>query len=396
MRRLGYVALALAAAGACVARASPADCNAPARSPSLVIPLPTSPFSVAPTADGCWLFVSGTGNGGGKPGVIVLKREGGNIHQTGMVPLQSGATGMTLSHDGKLLVVAATQFIDFLDVEALISGKGKALLGSIADSDAGDIYANITSDDKVLFVSEESLAAIKVIDLPKARANGFQASAVIGRIPVGIAPIALTFSQDGKRLFTTSELAAPAWGWPAACKPEGRGGDGPIRNPEGAVVVIDVARAATDPANSVVARVPAGCSPVRMAQSPAGDRIYVTARNSNAVLAFDTAKLVSDPEHARLSSAPVGTAPVPVAVIDGGLRVVAGDSDRFNGGNTPQSLTVLDVEKDGTLRTAGLIPAGSFPREMAVSNDGRTLFLTNFRSKSLQVVDLANLPLERK
>jgi hypothetical protein len=42
----------------------------------------------------------------------------------------------------------------------------------------------------------------------------------------------------------------------------------------------------------------------------------------------------------------------------------------------------------------GIIPAGSFPREMAVSADGRTLFLTNFGSNSLQVMDVAHLPID--
>ena len=54
---------------------------------------------------------------------------------------------------------------------------------------------------------------------------------------------------------------------------------------------------------------------MRMAISPDGHRIYVTARNSNAVEALDTAKLLADPDHARVGMAPVGEAPVPVAVI---------------------------------------------------------------------------------
>jgi DNA-binding beta-propeller fold protein YncE len=43
--------------------------------------------------------------------------------------------------------------------------------------------------------------------------------------------------------------------------------------------------------------------------------------------------------------------------------------------------------------TLGTIPAGAFPREMAVSADGRTLFLTNFGSQSLQAIDIGNLPI---
>jgi DNA-binding beta-propeller fold protein YncE len=388
-----WTLFALAAAGAIAASAQQADCNAPAPSPSVTIALPANPFVVAPTRDGCWLFVAMVDKG--KGAVAVLQRDSGRVKLVRTVPLPSGATGMSLTHDGKLLVVAAGSSVDLLDTGRLISGSGEALLGSFSDGDrASSIYANVTADDKLLFVSDESKATITVVDLAKARANGFKDSAIIGRIPVGRAPIALTFSSDGKWLYTTSEVAADDWHWPAACKPEGRAADAPISNPEGAVIVVDVARAATDPAHAVMVRIPAGCSPVRMAMSPGGDRIYVTARNSNAVLTFDTAKLVSDPEHAKLGAVPVGPAPVPVAVIDGGRKVVAGNSNRFAGGNQPQNLTVMDAAKmqDGAAAVLGTIPAGAFPREMAVSTDGRTLFLSNFGSQSLQVIDIANLP----
>lgn len=48
--------------------------------------------------------------------------------------------------------------------------------------------------------------------------------------------------------------------------------------PEGAIIIVDVERAKTDPARSVVSRVPAACGPARIAMSPSGNRIYVTAR----------------------------------------------------------------------------------------------------------------------
>ena len=158
-------------------------------------------------------------------------------------------------------------------------------------------------------------------------------------------------------------------------------------------MVIDVTRAERDPEHAVDSRVPAGCSPVRMAISPAGDRVYVTSRNSNAVVAFDEAKLISDPAHARLGMAAVGAAPVPIAVVSNGKLVVAGNSNRFAGGGEAQSLTLLDAAKfQGNQDAAiGSIPAGAFPREMRVSSDGRTLFLTNFGSNSLQVMDVDKL-----
>jgi DNA-binding beta-propeller fold protein YncE len=133
-----------------------------------------------------------------------------------------------------------------------------------------------------------------------------------------------------------------------------------------------------------------------MAISPDGGRIYVTVRNNNAVEFFDTAKLVSDPDHSRLGMEPVGEATVPVAVVDGGKKVVVGNSNRFAAGNSPQTLSVVDAAKieQGADASLGTIPAGAFPRELSVSTDGHTLFLTNAGSSSLQVMDIDRLPVE--
>jgi len=392
------VALTLLATALTVtAQAQTGDCNAPAPSPSVTLPLPAAPFMVVPSKDGCWVFVSLTGRGENS-GIAVLKRSGGKIELVRVVPFPSSPTGITLTHDGQLLIGAATTLTVIADVRKMTEGAPDAVAGSIGGG-RGSIYANTTDDDRLLFVAEENGQSITVIDLERARRNGYAPDAVIGKVPVGLAPIALTLSPDNKWLYTTSQLALPDWNWPKACKPEGAPvPDSVITNPEGAVIVIDVRRAKTDPAHAVAARVPAGCSPVRMTSSPKGDRIYVSARNSNAVLEFDTAKLVSDGAHAMVGIAPVGDAPVPVMTVDKGRRLIVGNSNRFAGRGGPQSLTVLDTAKisQGLAAVQGIVPAGSFPREMAVSSDQRTLFLTNFGSNSLQVLDIDHLPIDPK
>jgi DNA-binding beta-propeller fold protein YncE len=339
-----------------------------------------------------------TGGRGARPGIAVVKRSGGKLNLEHTVDLTLAPTGIVLTHDGKLLIAAAAQEALFIDTGKLMKGDTDAVVGSIGGG-RGAIYANVTPDDKTLFVSQENGGSITVIDLERARREGFKDDAVIGQIPVGLAPIALTFSPDAKYLYTTSELAAPDWNWPKACKREGSPApDTALVNPEGAVVVIDVARARTDPAHAVLTRVPAGCSAVRIAMSPSGDRIYVTTRNSNAVVAFDTSKLISDAAHAQVAKAPTGDAPVPVAVVDQGRKVIAGNSNRFAAGNAPQSLVVLSAANfdKGAGAVLGIIPAGAFPREMRVSADERTLFLTNFGSNSLQMLDISRLPIESK
>jgi DNA-binding beta-propeller fold protein YncE len=306
---------------------------------------------------------------------------------------------MALTHDGKLLIAAALDKLLFFDVQKLIAGSGDPIAGSFRDGpQESSIYVNVSPDDKLLFASEERSQSITVIDLDRARRNGFNASAVLGTIPTGQKPIALTFSFDGKWLYTTSQVARPEWNWPKACKKEGedaKSGQPKMVNPEGAVVVVDVERARSAPKESVAARIPAGCSPVRLALSPKGDRLYVTARNSNAVLAFDAAQLLSDGEHARLGMTPVGEAPVSLVVVEDGRRVVVGNSNRFGHSHSEQSLTVLDTAKmeagGGSGAEVNEIPAGAFPREMIVSADGKALLWTNFGSDSLQVLSEAQL-----
>jgi len=148
----------------------------------------------------------------------------------------------------------------------------------------------------------------------------------------------------------------------------------------------------------VVAKTPAGCDAVRAAVSPKGDRLYVTSRASNQVLTFDTEKLRTDTAHALIRATTVGAAPVPVAVVNGGKTVLAGNSNRFGGGGGPETLTVLDAAKieSGEDAAIGTIATGAFPREMDVSSDGRTLFLTNAASRSLQMIDLERIPVRQR
>ena len=365
----------------------------------IYIAVPGRPFGAAMSHDGNWIFVAIVGDREGKNGVALIRNDNGKFTLQRTADLGDWPAGIVLTHDGKNLIEAMGDSVLVLDTGRLISGEPKPVVAKINDGDqAGSIYVNVTADDKILFMSNEGAATISVIDLEQVRTHGFDARAVIGRIPVGLAPIALTFSPDGRWLYTTSEEASPNWNWPATLKPEDAGPEqANMRVPAGAVVVVDVSRARTDPVHSVIAHVPAGSSPVRMAISPDGGRIYVTARGENALLVFDIAKLRSDPDHALLARETVGTAPVPVAVIQEGKIVVVGNSNRFNRNSRAETLTVLDSARLGHgAAVIGTIPCGSFPREMCISADGKTLCVTNFRSSTLEIIDAKNPPIERK
>jgi DNA-binding beta-propeller fold protein YncE len=84
-----------------------------------------------------------------------------------------------------------------------------------------------------------------------------------------------------------------------------------------------------------------------------------------------------------------------VAVVHGGRTVIVTNSNRFAGSaDDKQTLTVIDASRveQGAAAIIGSIPAGAFPREMRVTSDGRTLILTNFGSRTIQMIDLARIP----
>ena len=176
--------------------------------PVAIVELPGNPFQAIPTADGCHVFVSLVGPiepgdprraplpGAPPGGVAVVSRVGGAPSLTRVVRLDGSPWGMVLTHDGRLLIVASDDRVAFIDSVRLLNGASDAILGYLNDAPmAGRFYANVTPDDRWLFLSDESTRTISVVDLVKARVSAFDRSAVIGQIPVGRAPIALTFSS---------------------------------------------------------------------------------------------------------------------------------------------------------------------------------------------------------
>ncbi len=401
MRIAALPALLLGLSGAL--RAQGGGCDRPLARPISYLRLPAHPFQAIPTSDGCWIFVALPAKGAPEPGarpkgkrhllapgrIALVHRTGGELKLVRTLAIEGSPWGMVLTHDGKLLVVADDDRMAFIDVPELISGAAHPTVHYVVDAPLGRTYANVTKDDRYAFFSDETAGTITVFDLAKARRSGFGPQDIVGKIPAGISPVALVFSPEERYLYATIEVAPRRWHWPGVCRawlPSVT-----RRHPEGAILVIDVKRAESDPARSVVGTVPAGCSPVRLVTSPTGDTAWVTARRDNAVLAFDTKDLLRDTTHALIGRVPVGTAPVGIAVVQGGRKVVATISNRFAAGPArPQSLAVIDVARlgSGAGAISDTVPAGGFPRELRLLPDGRTLLVTNYASETLEAVDL--------
>jgi DNA-binding beta-propeller fold protein YncE len=298
---------------------------------------------------------------------------------------------MALTHDGTILIIADGNRVAFIDTAQLISGKRNPILGYWSDGAkfAGRVYVTVTSDDAYLFVSDEFANTITVLRLSRVTTSQFSVPTSVGRIPVGDGPIAVTLASDEKHLFVTTLSMQPSSGWSPECQPDKR--------PQGAIFVVDVGTAKKDPRHSVVAAVGAGCEPARLVLSPQGGVAYVSARGDNSLLAFDTAKLVQDPARALLGKVPTGTSPIGIVVIDNGNKVVVANSNRFGSSlSAHQTLSVIDAKRidAGSAATLGSIPAGEFPREIALSSYLQTLFVVNAGSNNLEVIDLARLPMD--
>jgi len=362
------------------------ECNQAMANPMVRVMLPGSPFTALSSADGCWLFVSLTQP---HPEVAVIARGNGGLTLKRVVSLPGWPMGMTLTHDGKVLIVADGPNVVFLDVGQLTTGNDNAILGywGIPGVRPGSIYVSVTDDDRYVFVSNEALGTISVIDLAQTRRSRFAQVRLVGSIAAGTGPLGIAFSPDKRFLFATV-LTVQGLGWSNRCSPE----NDPAAvadHPEGAVVVMDMKLATSNPAQSVLRRVPAGCSPARIVASRETGRVYVTARGSNELLSFTERELCGSGGGSRGEHMTVGQSPVGVALVDGGRKVVVAGSDRFHTSPSASALYVVDSAQIGSNRTpVGSIPSQGFPREIRATADGRTLLVTNFDGGSLQIVDL--------
>jgi hypothetical protein len=388
--------------GAVISRDAGAQCRPRSAETIVRVPLPGRAFHAVATRDGCWVFVSlQEGPDSARAGVAVVSLAGDAPAVARTVPGPprvtgfpfSGAFGLALTHDDRVLIVTSPDRLSFYDVGRLTSGAPEPLLG-VKQSEgepAGYFHGAITADDRILLVSNHAQTSITVFDLADARRSAFHTFPVIGKIPTGFGPGSIAASADGRRLFAITQIADTGWHWPNACRAPGAPATAAPNHARGAVHVIDATLAAADPSHSVIATVEAGCDPVRLVLSPTNDRVYVTARGDNALLAFDTQRLVADSAHALVGTLATPPGPVGVAVLDDGRRIAVANSIRFLGPRfaaDSEMVTLFDAVAIARGRGAviGSIPSGGGPVDLTLTSDGSVLFVPNFEPKALTLV----------
>ncbi|WHZ20862.1 MAG: hypothetical protein OJF55_003011 [Rhodanobacteraceae bacterium] len=374
----GFVWLAFCLS--CVSAAYGAACPAPANASSVA--LPEHPFGMAVSTDGCWMFVAMAGKPGGA--IAVLHDENGSFSIKQTVKLRGDGDGEALTHDGKLLFVAEGRDVAAFDVADLEQASANPLIGYLKTGrDTGAVYVITNLDDSLLFVSEEHSRSLGVYDLRKWSADGFRGDPLIGSVPTAWAPVGLALSPDGRWLYVTSQVALPQWGFPSTCKPEARV---EREHSQGLLERVDIAEAAAHPDRSVAGGVQAGCNPVRVAVSPDGAWLWVTARDSNALLRIPASSLTSKSD-ITVSSFDVGGSPVGVAVRPDGDQVWVALSNRFaKAGHDNKGRELVGLigtnNPDASVNTVSE-PAAGFPRELMFLPDGATLAVGLFQDNRI-------------
>jgi DNA-binding beta-propeller fold protein YncE len=286
--------------------------------------------------------------------------------------------GETLTRDGRYLLAATGGGAVVVSVARAEQGSPGAVLGTLSDPTGGlgATQVAVSPDGAYAFVTLEDSQRAAVFNLRRALTRGFGPADYVGSIPLGDAPVGMAVSPDGRWLYATSEVALRTQG------------------EQGTLTVISLPRAETDPAASVVATVAAGCNPVRVVTSAGGREVWVTARASDDLLCFSAAALRAEPARALVAVVRVGEAPVGLTLVRDGSLVVVTDSNRFNAPGAKADLSVVDVAAALAGRPAviGHIPAGLFPREMALVPGGQRLLVSNYASGQLEAISVPSIP----
>ncbi|KAN0096741.1 putative isomerase YbhE [Hyaloscypha variabilis] len=288
--------------------------------------------------------------------------------------------GLAITRNKKTMYLSVGPGPIAVDVEKAVAGAANPIAGYL-NGTAGttSIETTLSLHDEYVFVSQEDgttatkdNGTIEVFHVQRA-SNGSVSSTYVGYIELGYLVVGSALSPDGSRLYVTSEQINED-------------------ATQGTLSVLDVETLKTNPSAALLATAGAGCGAVRVAVSHDGKHVWVTARESNNLLAFDAAKLESNSSSALITSVQVGTSPVGLHFVNHGCHIITADSNRFSYPNTTTGLTVVDVEAalNGT-QGFPRIPTGLFPRELALSPDGKTLLVSDYSSDIIQAVNVTQL-----
>jgi len=221
---------------------------------------------------------------------------------------------------------------------------------------------SLSGDGSRLYVALNMTHEVAVIDTAT--------RTIVQRIPVGIYPYTTVMSLDGSKVYVSN------WGGKVPGPTDFTDGMFPvIVDPRTGIPVTGTVSVIATNTRTVVKTIEVGLHPTGMALSPAGDRLYVTNANSDTVSLIDTAidavaKTVHV-GHVGPGREPVlGSSPNAVAVSpDGRTLYVANAAEN--------AIAVVDPDATAANAVLGLIPTGWYPTAVALDATGNQLMIAS-------------------
>ena len=278
------------------------------------------------------------------------------------IPIANSFVGVAFSPAGDTIYVGGGASNDVKIFKAAANGSFAAS-GTIPIS-GGSAPSGLTLDanGSRLYVALNMTHEVAVIDTAT--------RAILRRIPVGIYPYTTVISTDGSKVYVTN------WGGKVPGPGDVTDGLFPVVvDPRtgipisGTVSVIDTA------SSTVLKTIDVGLHPSGMALSPRGDRLFVTNANSDTVSVISTAtdsvvKTLHVGENGPDRTPVLGSAPNAVAVSSNGRTIyVANGADN--------DIAVVDVDASGDRAIRGLIPTGWYPTAVALNASDDQLFVAS-------------------
>ncbi|WP_332827923.1 YncE family protein [Ramlibacter sp.] len=209
-------------------------------------------------------------------------------------------------------------------------------------TDAGDHPAHVVADGTGTraFVTDSGADMVHVFAIPSLRK--------LGSVPTDRYPHGLRSSPDGRTLYVANMKG-------------------------GTVSVIDAA------ALKETARIPVGRGPVQVGFSADGKQAYVSLSSENKLGIIDTTA------RRLVRKVPVGPTPIQMVATAGtGLVYVA------NQGSTPKPADTVSVVDAARGRVVATVRTGKGAHGVAMSQDGRYVFVTNIEAGTLSVIETAS------
>jgi YVTN family beta-propeller protein len=296
-----------------------------------------------------------TGSNFGARAIHLIEVQSRTLRQT--IAIANSFVGVAFSPDGATIYVGGGPSNDVKIFKATAGVFAAA--GTIPIS-GGPQPSGLTlnADGSRLYVALNQTNEVGIIDT---------ASKAVARVKTGTYPYTAVISADGRKVYVSN------WGGKIPGPGDFTDGQNPvIVDPRtgipvsGTVSVLDIAT------NTIAKQINVGLHPTGLAVSPSGDRVYVTNANSDTVSVIDTAtdsvvKTLYVGQHEPERTPLLGAAPNAIAVSPDGRTLFVADGAR-------NAVAVVDADARADA-VRGLIPTGWYPMSVALDHSGTQLFI---------------------